>query len=58
MFQDIIGILKDLFMLDSKSSSIVGLTQLKAAKDPVKKSVKVKKNNKDIKISDLMRGSK
>ena len=47
---------QELFFCKSKNTSFIGLSQLKEAKEPVYNTDIKAKKNKDIKISDLMRG--
>lgn len=51
----IINFLKEIFMLKEDESTLVGLSQLKVSKQAVKATTEPKKN-KEMKISDLMRG--
>lgn len=54
MLADLFNYLAEIFLLKDKNDVFVGLSQLKQTQKPAKK-VKAKKQNKDIKISDLMR---
>ena len=55
MLSELFGYLAEIFGIKQKNDVFVGLSQLKEKQQPVKK-VKAKKQNKEVKISDLMRG--
>jgi len=50
------GWIADLFMLNDKEDTYIGLSQLRTVKQPVDVIKPTVKQTKDIKISDLMRG--
>lgn len=53
---NIINWLSDLFLVNKTDNNLIGLSQLKEKQIFPKQTVKIKKKNKEIKISDLMRG--
>ena len=56
--KEIIEFFKDIFMLSDESSKIkIGLAQFKEENTPKPQPKKVKKVEKEIKLSDLMRRS-
>lgn len=56
--KEIIAFFKEIFMIsDEKSKVKIGLSQFKEEKEIVKPVKKIKKFEKEIKISDLMRRS-
>lgn len=55
MLSDLFSYLAEIFGMNQRNDVYVGLSQLKEPQQPVKK-VKAKKQNKEVKISDLMRG--
>lgn len=57
--KELIAFFKDIFMISDENSNMkVGLSQFKQEKVEVKQPVKnIKKEHKEIKISDLMRRS-
>lgn len=54
IFSHLIAWINELFFFKKKDNVLIGLSQLKEAKEPVSE-IKAKKN-REIKISDLIRG--
>jgi len=54
-FMNIINWLSDLFLINKTDNNLIGLSQLKEKQILPKQIAKIKKN-KEIKISDLIRG--
>ncbi len=56
--KEIIAFFKEIFMISDENSKVkIGLSQFKEEKEIVKPVKKIKKFEKEIKISDLMRRS-
>lgn len=56
--KEIIAFFKEIFMISDETSKVkIGLSQFKEEKEIVKPVKKIKKFEKEIKISDLMRRS-
>lgn len=56
--KEIIAFFKEIFMISDETSKVkIGLSQFKEEKEIVKPVKKIKKFEKEVKISDLMRRS-
>lgn len=56
--KEIIAFFKEIFMISDENSKVkIGLSQFKEEKEIVKPVKKIKKFDKEVKISDLMRRS-
>lgn len=56
--KEIIAFFKEIFMItDENSKQMIGLSQFKSEKEVVKPVKKIKKFEKEVKLSDLMRRS-
>ena len=56
--KEIIAFFKEIFMISDENSKVkIGLSQFKEEKEIVKQVKKIKKFEKEVKISDLMRRS-
>ncbi|CCX79434.1 unknown [Clostridium sp. CAG:715] len=56
--KEIIAFFKEIFMISDENSKVkIGLSQFKEEKEIVKPVKKIKKFEKEVKISDLMRRS-
>ena len=56
--KEIIAFFKEIFMISDENSKVkIGLSQFKEKKEIVKPVKKIKKFEKEVKISDLMRRS-
>ncbi len=55
--REILDFFKDIFMIKEDTKMHIGLSQFKVRQKEIIKSTPIKKKKKDIKLSDLMRGS-
>lgn len=52
-----LNIIKEIFGISRKQEVYVGLSQLRHSEKPIEKKPVVKKKNKELKLSDIMKGT-